>query len=183
MSTMAAGAQSEGLIQQFETSARRSAATTERISRSASAIAEAVFGQVPLSARLAISDPLDLAPDLFTDCWRHPGVIRERTRSALSTTDAGLTEGFAAVARSGSICVRADRGFIGYVSLLPRLHIAVVDSSCIVERPRDLFSGRLAVHGLEHNFVYITGPSATADMGPLVRGVHGPHRLHVLLLI
>jgi len=30
--------------------------------------------------------------------------------------------------------------------------------------------------------VFVTGPSATADMGPLVRGVHGPHKLHILVL-
>jgi len=27
-----------------------------------------------------------------------------------------------------------------------------------------------------------TGPSATADMGALVRGAHGPERVHVLLI-
>jgi len=31
--------------------------------------------------------------------------------------------------------------------------------------------------------VFVTGPSATADMGPLVRGVHGPHQLHVIVLV
>ena len=30
--------------------------------------------------------------------------------------------------------------------------------------------------------VFVTGPSATADMGPLVRGVHGPHKLHIIVL-
>jgi L-lactate dehydrogenase complex protein LldG len=36
--------------------------------------------------------------------------------------------------------------------------------------------------GLTRDFVFITGPSATADMGPLVRGVHGPHRQHVIVV-
>jgi L-lactate dehydrogenase complex protein LldG len=35
---------------------------------------------------------------------------------------------------------------------------------------------------LKRNLVFITGPSATADMGPLVVGVHGPHRVLILLL-
>ena len=39
------------------------------------------------------------------------------------------------------------------------------------------------IRNVDHrDLVFITGPSATADMGPLVRGVHGPHRLHILLL-
>ena len=53
----------------------------------------------------------------------------------------------------------------------------------IVARPRDLFDPDcLKGEGLKRNLVFITGPSATADMGPLVHGVHGPHRLLVLLL-
>jgi L-lactate dehydrogenase complex protein LldG len=43
---------------------------------------------------------------------------------------------------------------------------------------RDVLNGE----GLTRDFVFITGPSATADMGPLVRGVHGPHRLHVIVV-
>jgi L-lactate dehydrogenase complex protein LldG len=30
--------------------------------------------------------------------------------------------------------------------------------------------------------VLATGPSATADMGALVEGVHGPHEVHVIVL-
>ena len=36
--------------------------------------------------------------------------------------------------------------------------------------------------GLKRSFTFITGPSATADMGPLVRGVHGPGKLHIIVL-
>ena len=67
---------------------------------------------------------------------------------------------------------------------LAPLHIAVLDSRSIVARPSDLLSAdRLGGIGLRRSFVFVTGPSATADMGPLVRGVHGPHRLHILLVV
>ena len=36
--------------------------------------------------------------------------------------------------------------------------------------------------GLTRSFSFITGSSATADMGPLVRGVHGPGQLHIIIL-
>jgi len=63
------------------------------------------------------------------------------------------------------------------------MHIALLPAEKIVERPRDLFhQDCLDGDGLRLDFVFITGPSATADMGPLVRGVHGPHRLHIIIL-
>ena len=53
----------------------------------------------------------------------------------------------------------------------------------IVPRVRDLFSREvLEGKGLARSFTFITGPSATADMGPLVRGVHGPGKLHIIVL-
>ena len=68
-------------------------------------------------------------------------------------------------------------------SLLMPLHIVLLGADRIVERPRDLFDPAcLGGEALRRNLVLITGPSATADMGPLVRGVHGPHRLHIFLL-
>jgi len=71
----------------------------------------------------------------------------------------------------------------GMASLLAPLHIAVVAAETIVPQPRDLFrEDVLGGKGLIRNFVFITGPSATADMGPLVRGVHGPHRLRIIVL-
>lgn len=172
------------LLAQFEAAAHVAAATVEQVPRSATAIAAAVRRQVPEGGRIAIADPIDLPPELFRECHRLPGVFPERSRTALSTADVGVTDAFAAIAASGSICVVVDRGYAGYISLLVRTHIAVVDSDCMVARPGELFRPDcLAGKGLRRNFVYVTGPSATADMGPLVRGVHGPHRLHVVVLV
>jgi L-lactate dehydrogenase complex protein LldG len=68
-------------------------------------------------------------------------------------------------------------------SLLMPLNVVLLPGERIVERPRDLFHTEcLKGEGLKRNLVFVTGPSATADMGPLVRGVHGPHRLLILLL-
>ena len=75
------------------------------------------------------------------------------------------------------------QGYAGVISLLSRTHIAVLSAETIVERPADLFDPNcLGGKGLQRNFVFVTGPSATADMGPLVRGVHGPHHLHIIIL-
>jgi L-lactate dehydrogenase complex protein LldG len=169
------------LVSQFDAAARSAFATIERVTRSADELANAV--RRIARGRIAIAEPQDLPAALFSELNQLPGVVRERSKQALATCDVGVTEAFAGVARTGSVCVAVDHGYAGAISLLSRLHIAVVAAETIVERPADLFNSTcLAGKGLERNFVFITGPSATADMGPLVRGVHGPHHLHIVVL-
>ena len=172
------------LLFQFEQEACAAAATVERVPRSPEQLAAAVRRVAPEAKRIAIAEPLDLAPELFLSCCALPGIVHERTKEALSSLDVGITDAFTGVARTGSICVCVDHDYAGSISLLARLHIAVLAGESIVERPRDLLrSDCLEGKGLKRNFVFITGPSATADMGPLVRGVHGPHRLHIVVLV
>jgi len=180
---MTAASSTMGLLEQFEQQAVAAAATVERIPRSSAQIAAAVARLAPADSRIAIADSQDLPAELLQDCRRLPGVFAGRGRSELAAADIGVTEAFAGVARTGSLCVTVDAGHIGAVSLLSRWHVAVLAAEDIVERPADLFRADcLSGKGLARNFVFITGPSATADMGPLVRGVHGPHRLYILLL-
>lgn len=169
------------LIAQFETAACTAAATVERLPYSAAALA-ATVGRMA-KGRIAIAEPLDLPPELFSELRRMPGVITSRSKQDLATCDVGITEAFAGVARTGSVCVTVDHDYTGVISLLTRVHIAVLATETIVQRPADLFTTRcLGGKGLQRNFVFITGPSATADMGPLVRGVHGSHSLHIVIL-
>lgn len=172
-------------VQRFIAAAQEVAATVEFIPSSAEAVAAALSRLVANSnaSRIAVAEPRDVAGHLFERSLQLPGVVNGRSREELATVDIGVTDTFAAVASTGTICVRVDDGYSGYISLLARTHVAVVSPSRIVERPSDLFrADYLNGEGLRENFVYITGPSATADMGPLVRGVHGPHFLHILVL-
>lgn len=106
-----------------------------------------------------------------------------KSKLDFASADVGVTDAFAGIAHSGSICVTVDHEYAGYLSLVTRVHIAVLSTKDIVERPGDLLrEDCLDGKGLQRNFVFITGPSCTADMGPLVRGVHGPHRLHIIIL-
>ena len=176
-------AQREQLLERFVQEAQAVAATVECVERSASAIAAAVAKVSAGASRIVVAEPQDIPKELFELCRALPGVVTGQSRHDLSTADVGVTDAFAAVATTGTVCVRNDCGLIGYASLLARTHIAVVDAGRIVERPGDLFRNDcLNGDGLRANFVYITGPSATADMGPLVRGVHGPHFLHILVV-
>ncbi len=172
-----------GLVEEFERAARAVAATVERLPRSADRLAESVRRAAPDALRIAIAEPRDLPGELFAAFRRMPGALTGRSKQELESCDVGITEAFAGVARTGSVCVAVDEGYAGYISLLARTHIVVLLAETIVARPADLVrAGGVGGKGLERNFVFVTGPSATADMGPLVRGVHGPHRLHILLL-
>ena len=69
------------------------------------------------------------------------------------------------------------------VSLLPPVHIAVVESPRLLSGLDEflLEVPRPADHGA--STVFITGPSRTADIEQiLVRGVHGPGELHVVFV-
>ncbi len=95
----------------------------------------------------------------------------------------GITDAFAAIARTGSVCVLNDETMSGSYSLFVNTHIALVNSKDVVENPRDIFQ-KEPYKNITSNkdFIFISGSSATADMGPLVRGVHGPAKLYVIII-
>jgi L-lactate dehydrogenase complex protein LldG len=180
MSSVCSSARQD-LLLQFEAAAISVAASVERVSYSAGALAEAV--RRIAAGSIAVAETLDLSTELFSELRKEPGVISGRSKRELAACDLGVTEAFAGVARTGSVCVAVDHDYSGVISLLSRVHVAVVSSETITERPGDLFNPRfLDGKALRRNVVFITGPSATADMGPLVHGVHGPHQLHIIVL-
>jgi L-lactate dehydrogenase complex protein LldG len=170
------------LMEEFERAAVSAAATVERVGRDARQIAAAVERFAPDAPRIIVAEPRELPATLFAACRALPGALTGRAKSELAGCDLGITEAFAGVARTGSLCVSVDHEYSGYASLLARVHVALLGPENIVERPGDLFRAECGGLGLRGNFVFVTGPSATADMGPLVRGVHGPHKLHILIL-
>ena len=60
---------------------------------------------------------------------------------------------------------------------------AVLAASDIVPDMEDAFAVLGPIFRNEKtSLVLATGPSATADMGALVKGAHGPKRVHVVIL-
>ena len=171
------------LLDQFAASAKAAVATVEIIDRSPSNLRDAALRACGDASRILFAPPQDLPAALFADFAQDPRVRSDPTADELVNSPAGVTEAFAGVARTGSVCVDVAYQRTGMASLLAPLHVAVVAAETIVPQPRDLFRDDvLDGKGLARSFVFITGPSATADMGPLVRGVHGPHRLHIIVL-
>lgn len=103
--------------------------------------------------------------------------------SELTHAKTGVTPASFGIADYGSIVVTSGEEGTEQVSLFPDKHIAVLRESDILP---DMVS---AINRLDEAFaddltsaVIATGPSATADMGELVYGAHGPSIVHVLIL-
>jgi L-lactate dehydrogenase complex protein LldG len=171
------------LLEQFTTAATNAVAKVELVERSPEALHEAIVRAVADAGRILYAPPQELPASLFSSFVRDPRVRADATPEEMVGSAAGVTEAFAAVASTGSVCIDISFQRTGMVSLLAPLQVAVVAAETIVPQPRDLFRPDvLGGRGLERDFVFVTGPSATADMGPLVRGVHGPHKLHIIVL-
>ena len=171
------------LLEQFVTEARNAAATAEIVDRDPRALSSAILAKAGNAERILFAPPQVISPELFAPFAADSRVLTEPDSEQMVHSAVGVTEAFAGVASTGSVCVDVNYRRTNVVSLLAPLHIVVVAAENIVPRLRDMFRPDiLGGEGLTRDFVFITGPSATADMGPLVRGVHGPHRLHVIVV-
>jgi L-lactate dehydrogenase complex protein LldG len=171
------------LVDQFVKSVAGAAATAERIPSDAEKLSEALLRASGDDGLIFFASANDVAPELFVSFRKKRRVITEPTVEQMRTLKVGVTDAFCGIASTGSVCVSIGRSLSGPAGSLTRKHIAVVNASAIIPRPRDVFSEEfLGGEGLRRSFSFITGPSATADMGPLVRGVHGPGKLHVIVL-
>lgn len=137
--------------------------------------------------RLARSDAARLQPlcDALQDVfWIEPTPFPAdpEARAPLFECDAGLSTCQAAVAETGTLVLDSSRELHRLASLVPPVHVALLDAAAIVEDLGALFTG-LAAQEPPPTLTLVTGPSRTADIElELVMGVHGPAELHVLLV-
>lgn len=104
-------------------------------------------------------------------------------REVCSTAEFGITGADYALADTGSLVMLSSAGEARMISLLPPVHIAIVDKSQLLTGLDELFNTLPDPAEQTSSMVLITGPSRTADIEQiLVRGVHGPGEIHVVLL-
>ncbi len=98
----------------------------------------------------------------------------------------GLTGADYAVAETGSVVLTAGQGVSRIVSLVPPVHVAVVERGSVLPGLDELFTLLRRDYGRENWTSYvniISGPSRSADIEyTLVTGVHGPGEVHLVLL-
>jgi len=104
-------------------------------------------------------------------------------RNACAITDFGITSATYALADTGSLVMIAARDEARLVSLLPPVHIAIVPAERILTGLDELYMLEPKPADSSSSMVLITGPSRTADIEQLlVRGVHGPGEIHVIVV-
>lgn len=173
---------SNALLKKFIEAALKTGTTLEIIPNDPESVKAAVEKLIANSPNNVAAN-LDILNQLTDDYFSGSGFESTLNLEKLERADTSISYAFAGIARTGSIAINLDSDYGGYVSLLPSKHTALLDIKNIVERPRDIFKQGLTVTADKHEgIVIITGPSATADMGELVKGAHGPAQLHLILL-
>lgn len=108
---------------------------------------------------------------------------REELRRVCATVDIGITSADYALADTGTLVMIASPREARLVSLLPPAHLAVVPRDRILTGLDELFTILPAPAETTSSMVLITGPSRTADIEQiLVRGVHGPGQITVVIV-
>jgi len=104
----------------------------------------------------------------------------------ISEMKIGVTGALAAIAATGSIIINSGEGRSRSASLLPDIHIVLLEKKQI----HSTFENWLAFQRQNDmqdllnpsNVVLISGPSRTADIAmELILGMHGPKELHIIV--
>jgi L-lactate dehydrogenase complex protein LldG len=96
--------------------------------------------------------------------------------------DVGISTAQAGIAETGTLILEGEKERNRLVSLLPPVHIALLNSRDIFPTIGDALTA-LHQNSLSRAITFITGPSRTADIElTLTVGVHGPKELHVIVI-
>ena len=96
--------------------------------------------------------------------------------------DIGISGAQAGIAETGTLLLDSSRERHRLVSLVPPVHIAILDASQIVTTLGDALSLMRQDEKVSPIITLVTGPSRTADIElTLAIGVHGPQELFVII--
>jgi L-lactate dehydrogenase complex protein LldG len=108
---------------------------------------------------------------------------RDALRAICATAPVGITSADYAIADTGTLVMIASPSEARLVSLLPPAHVAVIPASKLLTGLDELYTLIPNPERVTSSMVLITGPSRTADIEQiLVRGVHGPGEIHVVIV-
>lgn len=103
-------------------------------------------------------------------------------REQFDRVDAGLTSTRGAIAETGSLWLWPTPDEPRRLSLVPSIHIAVLDSDAVDATLFDAIEAHGWADSMPTNALLISGPSKTADIEQtLAYGVHGPRALVVIV--
>jgi L-lactate dehydrogenase complex protein LldG len=130
--------------------------------------------------RIAISDnPLVERLMYLTDLEIEALTI---TPKDIFSYDVGISTAQCAIAETGTLVLDSASERHRLVSLVPPVHVAIVDASQICETLGEALALLRNGKDLSRAVTFITGPSRTADIElTLTVGVHGPQELYVII--
>jgi L-lactate dehydrogenase complex protein LldG len=104
-------------------------------------------------------------------------------RALCAVADVGITSADYALADTGTLVMLSGPADARLISLLPPIHIAVIPKERVLSGLDELLTILALPAEQTSSMVLITGPSRTADIEQiLVRGVHGPGEIHVVVV-
>lgn len=111
-------------------------------------------------------------------------IATDPSAAELFTYDVGISTAQAAIAETGTLLLDSEAERHRLVSLIPPVHIAIVDASdiCLTLAEALAIAGRGSA--LSSTITLITGPSRTADIElTLAIGVHGPQEVFSIVRV
>lgn len=172
----------EGLRKLFISKARGVSATVAEIggmSNVPNAVATYLAGE-NLPARVV------LAPGLGDVDWSTAPTVETRVGAAEKTDETSLTIADSGIAETGTLLLSSGPDTPTTLNFVPPTHIVVLRRDRVVasyEDAWDQLRAATAKTGQPRVANFITGPSRTGDIEQKIEiGVHGPLRLHILLI-
>lgn len=161
-------------LAEFEAAVRETTASATRTSP----------GGFPAALREAVDGDAVGAPLPFEAVSLDAASVNtDPTRGELLAADTGVTGATLGIAEYGSVVLRSTDGLTEHASLFPERHVVVVREADLVADMPAAFDRLAPILADERaDAIVATGPSATADMGELVYGAHGPRDVHVLVV-
>ncbi|MFZ7111656.1 MAG: LutC/YkgG family protein [Desulfatiglandales bacterium] len=146
---------------------------------------QVVAWEHPLIQGLGIEDRLRAldVPLYITSRDRRAEIRRLVTGSYI-----GITSADYCVAATGTLVMKTRPGHARSVSLVPSIHVAVIELLQIVADLKELYTllawdPRERAEGLTNCLTFISGPSKTGDIElVMVHGAHGPRELYLIVI-
>ncbi len=108
--------------------------------------------------------------------------IKSWKQALFNDIDVAITGTLGAIAETGSLILWPDSNEPRLMSLVPPVHIVVLNEDHIYQNFTEAMAAKNWVENMPTNALLISGPSKTADIEQtLAYGIHGPQKLIVLL--